>query len=717
MGKFKQVYIAVFLNFIFTFVGLYPKMKKIFLFTLALVAIFSLRGIAQPMSAPGLNTIRVIDGTTVELCWVTPSLNGNTFNEFQVYYSNNPAGTFALVQTVNTLTNTTTITALPPANTSRYFYVITKFNSNQFSANSDTIRSINLSVIQGTSGHIELNWNAIHTPPFPTTEGTYRVYRRVPPAAGFTQISNSVTTTSYIDSTIWHPVCHENIDYRIEQGDLTGNCISVSNEQTVAFNNAIPLPPTLKTVTVTNIPPLQDVSLTWNISPSLDVKGYYIYQLNNLGSPVQVADIPGRLSITATLTSVEGSFPNSTSETYRVAAYDSCGNTSSPSLFHHTIFVQSELDECNGIMELTWNKYTNWPQGVGSYEVYVSQNGSPFALLATVGSGDSTYQHFPLIQSTLYTYKIKAIDATGFMFSESNYTEMVANVPVRPAFLYFKYATVVNNRKADLMLYHDTAADVTEYKLLRSDNLGDTFDTLATLPFDPVSPYITYSDTTKCLTYARSYVYRAVAYDLCGQPVYNSNNVAKTIFLRAATELNMSNAITWSDYESWNGAVRSYKVFRGFQGVFSDIPAATIPYGENTYIDDIASRISKDGEYCYYVQAYQGLDTLSFFADSSRSNKVCIKQMKTFYMPNAFQPDGVNKVFKPANTFLNVNNYRFQIYNKWGERIFETIEPTTGWDGTVNGNEARMDVYIYNITFQDENFETKEFRGTVTLLR
>jgi gliding motility-associated-like protein len=117
------------------------------------------------------------------------------------------------------------------------------------------------------------------------------------------------------------------------------------------------------------------------------------------------------------------------------------------------------------------------------------------------------------------------------------------------------------------------------------------------------------------------------------------------------------------------------------------------------------------------VQAYQGLDTVNFFADSSRSNKICIKQLKTFYMPNAFQPDGINKIFKPASTFLNANNYTFQIFNKWGERVFETIEPTTGWDGTINGREARMDVYIYRITYQNENFETQEVRGTVALLR
>ena len=56
-------------------------MKKIFLL-LILSGILHLAGFTQPMSAPALNTIRIVDDTSVELCWpIAPSLNGNTFNK------------------------------------------------------------------------------------------------------------------------------------------------------------------------------------------------------------------------------------------------------------------------------------------------------------------------------------------------------------------------------------------------------------------------------------------------------------------------------------------------------------------------------------------------------------------------------------------------------------------------------------------------------------
>ncbi len=694
-------------------------MKKIFLL-LFLFGMLQFAAIAQPMSAPAINTIRILNDTDVELCWISaPSLNGNNFVDYQIFYSDNPAGPFNLVQTISAYaTTSTTISPLPVVNGSRYFYAVTHFNTNQVSVSSDTVASIFLNVnLELATGHMILNWNSFQTG---QTLSTYRIYRRVLPAPGYSQLPVSPTTTTHIDSTIFHNyACDTTVFYRIEIGDFSGNCLSVSNERDAVFENARPKIPTLNEVTVTNIPPLQDVTLTWEVSSSPDVKGYKIYQLTQ-GSSLEVGDVPGRLTTTTTLSAANiplGSYPNSKSESYRVAAYDSCGQIGDPSLFHHTIFAESELDACNGIINLNWNTYSNWPQGVATYRIEVSQSGSPFSPLATLGPNDTTFQHFPLIQSTLYAYKIIAEDVTGFFTSESNITSQIADVPVRPAFLYFKYATVVDNRTVDVLFYHDTLADISEYVLYRSDNLGDTFDSIAVLPFQPSNAFISYTDTTKCLTFKKSYVYKAVAIDSCGQPVYNSNNVAKTVFLRISSELDLENTITWSDYENWTGEVRSYKVFRGFQGVFSDLPAATIPFGENSYTDDISNRISKDGEYCYYVQAYQGLDTLNFFADSSRSNKVCVKQLKTFYMPNAFQPDGINKLFKPASTFLNANNYLFQIYNKWGERVFETIEPTTGWDGTINGREARMDVYVYRITYQNENFETQELRGTVTLVR
>lgn len=89
------------------------------------------------------------------------------------------------------------------------------------------------------------------------------------------------------------------------------------------------------------------------------------------------------------------------------------------------------------------------------------------------------------------------------------------------------------------------------------------------------------------------------------------------------------------------------------------------------------------------------------------------------YIPNAFSPDGVgpesNNTFK-VNT-EHVKDFNMVIYNKWGAVVFHTTDPTKGWDGTFLGAELPSDVFIYYIKVVNQLGGTREFRGTVTLLR
>ena len=96
--------------------------------------------------------------------------------------------------------------------------------------------------------------------------------------------------------------------------------------------------------------------------------------------------------------------------------------------------------------------------------------------------------------------------------------------------------------------------------------------------------------------------------------------------------------------------------------------------------------------------------------------------------PNAFTPNSSgstggyyditaldNDIFFPYTT--GVSEYKLQIFNRWGELIFETFDIKQGWDGYYHGRLCQLDVYIWkaDITFNNG----KKFRksGDVTLLR
>lgn len=85
--------------------------------------------------------------------------------------------------------------------------------------------------------------------------------------------------------------------------------------------------------------------------------------------------------------------------------------------------------------------------------------------------------------------------------------------------------------------------------------------------------------------------------------------------------------------------------------------------------------------------------------------------------PSAFSPngDGSNDVLLVRGK--NIATLYFAVYNRWGQKIFETTNINKGWDGTLNGNLQPEETYAYIIqaTFLDGNSGSK--RGSVILLR
>jgi gliding motility-associated-like protein len=87
------------------------------------------------------------------------------------------------------------------------------------------------------------------------------------------------------------------------------------------------------------------------------------------------------------------------------------------------------------------------------------------------------------------------------------------------------------------------------------------------------------------------------------------------------------------------------------------------------------------------------------------------------WIPNAFTPngDGKNDVFKPEGTSISAMN--MQIFDQWGELIYETTNITGGWNGTYNGKPQPMGVYMYTIRFVLSNKSILVKKGSVNLIR
>jgi hypothetical protein len=86
------------------------------------------------------------------------------------------------------------------------------------------------------------------------------------------------------------------------------------------------------------------------------------------------------------------------------------------------------------------------------------------------------------------------------------------------------------------------------------------------------------------------------------------------------------------------------------------------------------------------------------------------------YLPNAFTPgpDALNPVFLPVFSYPDeIEEYRMEIWNRWGTLVFRTEEKTFGWDGA----NAIDGVYAVVVSYKSRGEKAKTVKGSVTVVR
>ncbi len=123
-------------------------------------------------------------------------------------------------------------------------------------------------------------------------------------------------------------------------------------------------------------------------------------------------------------------------------------------------------------------------------------------------------------------------------------------------------------------------------------------------------------------------------------------------------------------------------------------------------------KISQAGQYQVEVVDEKGC----IGADSSRvSSKDCEAKI---WFPNAFTPngDGINDVFRlkfPGRAA----NYHLEIFNRWGQRVFESKDPSAGWTGVLSGQEQPVGTYVWMVRWSSPDGIAHQNQGSVVLIR
>lgn len=89
-----------------------------------------------------------------------------------------------------------------------------------------------------------------------------------------------------------------------------------------------------------------------------------------------------------------------------------------------------------------------------------------------------------------------------------------------------------------------------------------------------------------------------------------------------------------------------------------------------------------------------------------------------YNFPNAFTPngDGLNDEFGLLSS-CPPEGYRLQIFDRWGEKVFESGNAEQAWDGRCQNQPAPAAVYFYRAAVQGPEGQGLQLKGSVTLVR
>lgn len=222
-----------------------------------------------------------------------------------------------------------------------------------------------------------------------------------------------------------------------------------------------------------------------------------------------------------------------------------------------------------------------------------------------------------------------------------------------------------------------------------------------------VNPNDTIFSDPNILQDSLSYEYRAVAVNLCGDSIYSNQNTS--VLLKGRRTGPFSMTLNFTDYSGWASGVSSYELYRLLENkssyqlykVYSSPQADNFDNGTDHYGQWFRIKALENG----------GQNRISW------SNDLKIYYEPVIFIPNAFTPDdnGRNETFRPSSGGLKT--YRIVIYNRWGEKLFETQNPEVGWDGTYGGKPSPAGVYVYYCEYSDFRDKVYTTKGTLHLLR
>ncbi|HNT70704.1 MAG TPA: hypothetical protein PKI83_03525, partial [Bacteroidales bacterium] len=476
------------------------------------------------VSVPELRCLEVLSNGDVTITWLASNDPNGDFVAYEIFSSNNVNGPYSLIVTINNIAVTSYTHLSAQANLHKvYYYLRAKFGSPiTNTSNSDTLSTIYLVLTDPLNGTALLSWNELHIPRL-ITSSDFEIYRKYP--LGSWTLIDLETNTNYVD-TIYH--CSDTIAYKILQKDISG-CISTSNFDNALLRNIMPpQSPWLDSVTVL---PNGHAAMGWQASNSNDVIAYIIYKYES-GFWTPIDTVYG-----STYFENSNSTASDVAEQYRVAALDSCGNTSPLSNAIETINVTGNLSICDNIFYLSWNH----PAGVlyfDNYRILLSKNSNPFVQL-DITTKDTFNLYLDENQGN-WCIVIQSITDDSITQS-SNLLCFNFQKPSLPDYVKLRKVDFINNH-IEITWKAPSHASVQGFQIYRSTDSLVSFKKIVDIQKNISGDYFYIDPLTNFPPYP--IFYKIATIDSCGNAVFQSDT-ASTLYLKGVVNFDITNTLFW----------------------------------------------------------------------------------------------------------------------------------------------------------------------------
>ncbi len=396
---------------------------------------------------------------------------------------------------------------------------------------------------------------------------------------------------------------------------------------------------------------------------------------------------------------------------YKVEVRNSCGLLSDTLTNNEHCSVETKAVGGINHALVTWNYYKGWNE-IEFYEIWREdhKNLGTYHYLDKVPGNSNQYTDSNVVCHISHHYKIRAVEQLGNLqesFSDTAEASPIwintvpPNELVRASVVDDKYTTI------DWDSCIKPKVPIVNYIIEKSDD-GITYSFLGKYDADEFT-----TNDKKVYVDDQSYFYRTFAIDECGD-TSGYDNFGKTILLKADTTGDQRPFLNWSTYQGWHQGVDYYSFeILNPDGSFTSL--GTTQAMDTSWVDNITN-LNQRPEYCYRIIGHR-MPTPGKSEVVSVSNVDCSPVYSKIWVPNAFTPnkDNLNEKFKTPGIYIV--EYHLMIFNRWGEKIFESFDFDDNWDGTYNGEPCQQDAYAVVVETIGVDRISRTHFGTVTLLR